>query len=41
MKDKTKMEQCKKLGIYLLVINEDGWLNDKQQCLNMMNEFIF
>jgi len=38
--DKIKKEQCKKLDIELLIIEETIWLNFKDQCLNMIENFL-
>jgi hypothetical protein len=40
IKDKIKVNKCKELGIDLLIINEQNWVNDKQYCLDTLKRFI-
>lgn len=40
IKDKIKRDQCKSLGIDLLVIDEKLWTTDKSSCLNQVREHI-
>jgi hypothetical protein len=39
-KDKIKQTKCKEKGINLLVIEERNWINDKNKCLNTINNFL-
>ena len=39
-KDGIKKDQCKKLGINLLVIKEQDWIDNKEKCLNEIKNFI-
>lgn len=39
-RDKIKKEQCDKLGIDLLIIEEQMWNYDKSHCLNLIENFI-
>jgi len=38
--DKIKADQCEKNNIDLLVIDEDKWMKDKEECLLIINKFI-
>lgn len=38
--DKIKKDQCEKLGINLLVIDESNWLKDKNTCLKNIKYFL-
>jgi hypothetical protein len=40
IKDKIKRDQCKSLGIDLLVIDEKLWTQDKSSCLNQVRDHI-
>jgi signal recognition particle subunit SEC65 len=40
IKDKIKRDQCKELGIDLLVIDEKLWTQDKSSCLNQVRDHI-
>jgi len=40
IKDQIKQDECKRLGIDLLVINEQDWIDDKDIELNKINSFI-
>jgi len=39
-KDKIKINQCKKLGIDLLVINEEDWISNKEEIISNLQDFI-
>ena len=39
-KDQMKIDQCRELGIDLLVIDEQDWLDDKKKCYNDVVEFV-
>jgi len=39
-KDKQKIEQCKEMGINLIIIKETDWINNKEECYNIIKEFI-
>ena len=39
-KDEMKKKQCIQKGIDLLIIDENDWINDKDRCLNIINEFV-
>jgi len=39
-KDKIKQEQCKYNNITLLTIHEDNWVNNKEMCLQVIENFI-
>lgn len=38
--DEIKKEQCKENNIELLVIEEQDWIDDKEKCLDEINEFV-
>lgn len=40
LRDKIKKEQCKKLGIDLLVIKEKDYLDDKEKCFSDIKNFL-
>lgn len=40
-RDVEKMKQCKERGIELLVVDEREWLDDKNQCLDKIKNWIF
>jgi len=39
-KDEQKLIQCQQKGIYLLVILEEEWVRDKEECKNRINDFL-
>ena len=39
-KDKLKQDQCKEKGIKLLTITDAMWYNDREECENIIKEFI-
>jgi hypothetical protein len=39
-KDKIKKQQCKEKEISLMLIHEQDWINNKENCLNKIKEFV-
>jgi ssDNA-binding Zn-finger/Zn-ribbon topoisomerase 1 len=40
IRDKIKLEQCKSLGITLLVVDEKDWITDKMKCFDTSKSFV-
>ena len=40
IKDKIKQDQCKELGINLLVITDEDWYNNQEKCKKLIEDFI-
>lgn len=40
IKDKIKLQECKRANINLLVVKEQDWINDKDGCLKSIYQFI-
>ena len=39
-KDKEKIKQCKEKGIELLIIEEEDWYSNKNNCIELLKDFI-